>query len=210
MKRLGITQRVDTMGSYGERRDCLDQRWVHFVLEIGFVPIPLPNVLPNRVSNVLAAIQPDAILFSGGNSIATLDTTLADAAPERDAFELELLAQSRQLCIPIVGVCRGMQLINLFFYGRLSPVGGHVACTHAVDVDETFQDDIPTVVNSFHRWGIAREDLAQPLIPIANDNRNHIEAFIHKTDPLLGIMWHPEREQPFNGKDIRLLQRFLR
>ena len=52
MKLLGITQRVDIANSYGERRDCLDQRWFELIYSLGLVPVPLPNVSINRIEQL--------------------------------------------------------------------------------------------------------------------------------------------------------------
>ena len=53
LKTVGITQRVEYVESYNESRDCLDQRWAVFLLELGLMPIPLPNVEPKNVSLLL-------------------------------------------------------------------------------------------------------------------------------------------------------------
>ena len=50
LKRVGITQRVTYVGAYNESRDCLDQRWPILLLDLGFIPVPLPNVEPKNVS----------------------------------------------------------------------------------------------------------------------------------------------------------------
>jgi hypothetical protein len=44
MKRLGITQRVENIHSYNERRDCLDQRWAALTFHLGYFPVPLSNI----------------------------------------------------------------------------------------------------------------------------------------------------------------------
>ena len=51
--------------------------------------------------------------------------------------------------------------------------------------------------------------MASDFIPIAKDNQNNVEAFIHKKK-ISGIMWHPERENPFNEKDIKLIKKLLK
>jgi gamma-glutamyl-gamma-aminobutyrate hydrolase PuuD len=208
MKRIGITQRVEQVQSHAERRDCLDQRWVAFVLQLKSIPVPLPNIPPAQVASFLDALSLDAILLSGGNSIASLDSTASDTAPERDAFEVALLDEALSRNIPIVGVCRGMQVINRHFGGKLQKTRGHVAVRHAImPVDDRYP--LPETVNSYHNWGIPREQLADELTPVAVDCDGHVEAFIHAEKNVLGIMWHPEREQPFDPLDIELIKRVL-
>ena len=57
MKRIGITQRVERIESYSETRDCLDQRWSDLVWQLGYIPIPLPNILPEHVSTEIIILD---------------------------------------------------------------------------------------------------------------------------------------------------------
>ncbi len=208
MKRIGITQRVEQVQNYSERRDCLDQRWPAFVWELGCVPIPLPNCPPSHVQNLLDELQLDAVILSGGNSIASLDASAADAASERDAFESILLDEALERDFPIIGICRGMQMINVHMGGKLTKISGHVAVRHQISsIDQSYF--FPEFVNSYHNWGISTGDLAEGLQVIALDSEGKVEALKHTKKNLFGIMWHPEREQPFNSLDIELIKRFL-
>jgi gamma-glutamyl-gamma-aminobutyrate hydrolase PuuD len=208
VKRIGITQRVDVVEHYEERRDCLDQRWSKFIFQMGYVPVPLPNIEPEKATQLVEALQIRAVILSGGNSIASLNTTAFDAAPERDAFEYALIAIALEKQLPIIGVCRGMQLLNLFMGGNLQETKGHVAVRHSL-ISCTPDYAIETEVNSYHNYGIPIERLGSGLIPMARDEEGNIEAFYREDIPLLGIMWHPEREKHFSEIDIQLLDRFL-
>lgn len=207
MKRLGITQRVENFHSYGERRDCLDQRWATMALQLGYLPLPLPNLATDRVPKLLDNLQLDGVLLSGGNSIASLEPESEDAAPERDRFESALLDQAIARKLPLIGVCRGMQLINFKLGGRLTPITGHVGERHSLAQEGDVQ--IPEVVNSYHNWAIPRDGLAAELTPLAFDSEGNVEAFECAEKNLLGIMWHPEREQPFKTLDVNLFKRYL-
>jgi gamma-glutamyl-gamma-aminobutyrate hydrolase PuuD len=210
VKRLGITQRVEVVLDYGERRDCLDQRWSEFVLELGFIPVPLPNVGPDLAEALTGNLRLDAVLLSGGNTLAELDPEAADTAPERDLFEHALIDVATGLSLPVVGVCRGMQVINLHLGGSLSKVDGHVASRHALHAKPNFNDIIATDANSYHNWGIAPGQLAEPLCPVAMDDEGYTEAYIHRRASISGIMWHPEREQPARHPDVELLKHLLK
>jgi putative glutamine amidotransferase len=208
VKRIGITQRVENIQAYSERRDCLDQRWSSFSFELGYIPIPLANVAHEKVTSILDTLNLDAILLSGGNSITSFDSSASDVAPERDAFESALISAALTRNIPIIGICRGMQMINVHLGGNLISVNGHISVQHSIStLEESY--DLPEIVNSFHKWGIRVDDLAKGLKSISVDSDGNIEAFEHKEKKLLGIMWHPEREEPFNKLDIQLIQRFL-
>ena len=205
MKRLGITQRVENVQSHDERRDCLDQRWAEFAMQLGYLIVPLPNIPASHVLALLNNLQLDAILLSGGNSISVLNPAAEDAAPERDAFEVALLQEAMARDIPIVGICRGMQLINAELGGRLSWIKNHVAVRH--QIKSVGESQFPEQVNSYHAWSISATGLAAELTPLALDQEGNIEAFVCIKRRLLGIMWHPEREAPFNRLDIKLIKK---
>jgi len=208
MKRVGITQRVEYITKYNETRDCLDQRWSELLLELEYLPIPLPNINPESVSALLKILKLDLIIFSGGNSLTVLDETAANISPQRDLFEKTLFSEAMGLNIPILGVCRGMQMLNIQMGGTLSKVTGHIAVNHTINsLDTSF--DFPCDVNSYHSWGIRKSDLSKDLKPLALDSDGNIEAFINEEKKILGIMWHPEREYPFNSKDTQMIKRFL-
>ena len=209
MKLLGITQRVEKVENYAERRDCLDQSWSELALHLHHLCIPLPNIPQKEVEPLFNALGLDAIVFSGGNTISSLDPLAADAAPERDGFEYELLRLALIKKIPVIGVCRGMQMINLAFGGHLIQVDRHVATQHAI-YPKTNIYEFPVMVNSYHKWGINPDGLANELEPLAVDAKGNIEAYKHREAALLGLMWHPERVKSFDVLDIQLITRFLK
>jgi len=212
MKKLGITQRVEVRRQVNERRDCLDQKWYELAKSWGFSPIPLPNlrVGEGAVHRYLESLSLDAIILSGGNSLEALAPMAHDRAPERDAFEIAVI----NFCIsrerPLLGVCRGMQIINHHFGGQLTPVTEHVGTRHQLLVDPEHASVITRDVNSFHNWGIAPNQLGDTLQSIATDEQGYIEAFRHQRHRIAGIMWHPERETPFRPKDAALIDRLLK
>ena len=207
MKRLGITQRVEKINDYAEHRDCLDQRWAAMAFQLGYIPLPLPSVATDQLPILLDNLNLDGVLLSGGNSLTCTNPEADDASLERDRFELALLSESFDRKIPVVGVCRGMQLINIKLGGRLHPVKGHVGERHSIIQSNDML--IPEMVNSYHNWGISSEGLASELTPLAFDTAGNVEAFESSVKKFLGIMWHPEREQPFNPIDIALIKRHL-
>lgn len=208
MKNLGITQRVEVIQSYNERRDCLDQRWSLFANELGFNLIPLANIKPQLVENYIKDLNIDAIILSGGNSITQFSPDAEDVAIERDGFESMLIKQAIVEEIPLIGVCRGLQFLNIYLGGNLSPITGHVGLKHEI-LSSQSRYKFPQSINSYHNWSIAHNDLAGDLEVLATDSARNIEAACHKNHKLLGIMWHPERESPFDPLDIKLFKEFL-
>ncbi len=209
MKRLGITQRAVFLPDISERRDCLDQRWAKFAFAVGAVPIPLPNVDSDNIPDLLNSLSLDGVILSGGNTLSSIEPNGIDAAPERDKFEEVLIENAIRHNVPIIGVCRGMQMLNVYLGGELSPVQGQAGVRHKLKVNQEYVDLIPDFVNSYHNWGISSEHLAQDLQPIAWDENGFVEAFIHKSISIVGIMWHPERENEFENSDIQLFKNRL-
>jgi putative glutamine amidotransferase len=208
MKLIGITQRVEKVANYAERRDCLDQRWSNLAFELGYTPLPLANTPPQQVTALFDSVKLDAVLLSGGNSIHTLDSSAKDTAPERDKFETALIDEALKRKIVIIGICRGMQMINSHLGGQLEKINGHVAVRHALAIADNHYP-LPDTVNSYHQWGIPAKGLAHGLKTIATDVDGYIEAFQHTEKKILGVMWHPEREHPLQSLDIELIKRFL-
>lgn len=204
---LCISQRVDVVQPYGERRDALDQQWAHFAHEFDLVLVPLANHAASA-RRVLEAVVPTGLILSGGNDLAV--AALPGTAPERDALERECLAWAQAAGCPVLGVCRGFQAINLHCGGTLSLVTGHVACRHALTaICDAGPINVPAEVNSFHNFGISTSSLAPDIIAVAHAGDGSIEAFRHRLLPWYGIMWHPERERPFRNDDGATLQRIF-
>ena len=207
MKILAISQRVENITQYSERRDCLDQRWTAIAHSLGFIAVPLPN-LASPV-DIINTIKPDAIILSGGNSISSLDESANDISLIRDEFEQELLFHAIENNTPVLGICRGMQLINMFFDGGVQKLSGHVSCRHHIDFVDKKIPLHPREVNSYHNWGICKSKLSKSLISFAVSKDKTVEGFYHKNLRIAGIMWHPERESPFNKDDLNLIKKFL-
>lgn len=209
LKRIGITQSVEKVGiKYLEYRDCLDQNWIKIASKLNSFLLPLPNLQKNLISNYLSDLNLNAIILSGGNSISAFDKTSKEISLRRDNFEKILLRHAINNNIPVLGVCRGMQMINYFLGGKLAKINGHVGVKHSLNIiNKNYK--LPKIVNSFHNWSIPKSLLAKSLIPIAYDNDGNVEAFILKEKKITGIMWHPERESKLNDLDIKLMKEYL-
>jgi len=198
VKTVGVTQRVSVSTHPAERRDCLDQAWSHFLAACGLRPLLLPNVL--EVALDLCAQDCIAgLVLTGGNDLAAL----GGDAPERDALEQELLQVAERRGLPVLGVCRGMQVIQQRFGVRLHRVEGHVASRQTICIEGQREE-----VNSYHCYG-ALESLA-PLQAWAVADDGVIKAVRHGSLPITGIMWHPERRKPFTPGDLALFQRVFK
>jgi putative glutamine amidotransferase len=109
--------------------------------------------------------------------------------------------------IPVLGVCRGLQMINHFCGGSIVLLDGHVSSRHSI-MQKIEHYEWPTLheVNSYHNYAIKVDGLAPSLMPLAFAEDGTVEAFRHKELPWHGIMWHPEREKAFHVDDLTYIK----
>ena len=203
---IGITQRVENVDAYRERRDCLDQKWISLFESLDVILLPIPNKLED-VAWYLEQFKFNGFILSGGNDIANIPGA-SNIAPERDVTETGLLTYATINELPILGVCRGMQMMNSYCGGELVKVNNHVGSRHNI-VSAEGVDLVPdkNEVNSFHGWGIMESGLADQLYPIAYaEHDGSVEGIANRELPWVGIMWHPEREEPASESDLKLIK----
>ena len=100
-------------------------------------------------------------------------------------------------------------MINILMGGSISRIKNHVSVRHNINsINQSY--NFPLKVNSYHNWGIRIKDLSEKLIPLALDNEENVEAFVNKEKNIMGMMWHPERESPFEKRDKKLLKDFIK
>ncbi len=214
---IAISQRVVYDISSKETRDVLDQSWYKFASSSNIRLYPVPNNI-NNVQEYIFKLKIDGIIFSGGNNIGSQNKILFknktlekdDVSISRELVELKLLSWSIQNKKPVIGVCKGMQFINSFFGGNqfITDRSKHVNKMHELSFIEKEFIEIygeSQTVNSYHNFGINRKNLAPNLIPTSLFD-NEVESFKHVKNKIYGIMWHPERNFPFNKSDIELFK----
>lgn len=189
-----MSQRCDTVSGRNESRDALDIRLAALLWDLGFLPLPMASGIAVP-ADYLVALAPDGILLSGGNDIGS--------APRRDALEKAALDYAAQHGLPVLGICRGMQFISHYQGGSLRSVPEHTAVRHRVF--GPLVGDAGREVNSYHDYGYFDKDLGSDLEGVAWSNDGVVEALRHREQPWLGIMWHPEREQPADAADQQLI-----
>lgn len=192
MKVVAVSQRVDEYPGRQEMRDALDQRLIHWLHIAGYQPYPVPNVLADgtALNAWLERLRPSGIVLSGGNDIGQIVA--------RDRTEAGLLAYARQHRLPLLGICRGMQMMGNWLNVSLKPVEGHVASRHMLS------GDITGPANSYHNFSLA--DCPRGCRVLARSEDGEIEAIGHQDLPWEGWMWHPEREDEFLERDTQRLR----
>jgi gamma-glutamyl-gamma-aminobutyrate hydrolase PuuD len=194
---IAISQRVTVLLDREERRDAIDQRWFDFFHQCDLLPILIPNH-KTLAAKILNQTPVKGVLLTGGNDLISY----GGDAPERDSTELYLLQYCMEKNLPLLGVCRGMQLIQDHFGVKLAKVTNHVATIHKIK----FQNK-EIEVNSFHNF--AALDSTEDLRIIGQSNDEVVEAIEHQHFPIQGIMWHPERNSPFQEFDINFVKSFF-
>lgn len=206
--RIGVTQRVEYITAYEEVRDCLDQRWSELIEALEMTMIPIPNSLTN-IEEWLDIMKFDAFILTGGNDLAHLPNA-KNISIERDNTEMALLNYAQSRLLPVLGVCRGLQVMNVFFGGQLNKLSVNVGSIHKVRISFDGDSEIEERdVKCFHEWGISKNGLAKRLIPCAFDSDNYIEAARHEKLNWLGMMWHPEREEKIHTTDLEIITKVL-
>jgi len=202
---VAITQRIDSVAGRAELRDALDQRLVQWLVHAGFLPVLVPNTLSatghpsgQALESWLQVIQPGALILSGGNDIGEY--------PARDDTERYLLSWAETKRVPVLGICRGLQMMAVWAGVDLVKKEGHVGTRHQLVVHAR-KDEWPANVNSYHNWGLASCPAGFEVAAKAEDGS--IEAITHSKLPWEGWMWHPEREAPFSPQDIKRLKRLF-
>jgi putative glutamine amidotransferase len=148
-------------------------------------------------------------VLTGGNDLASVPGA-TDTAPERDALELRLLQHAARKPLPVLGVCRGMQIMAQHYGASVVAVRGHVRVEHGITAEAASLMPLPIVdsVNSFHNYGIAREGLGPELVACAVASDGTVEAFAHRRLRHWGVMWHIERGAP-SARDRAILDRLF-
>jgi len=190
--------------------------YVNAVVKAGGTPVLIPLITnETALEEILSRI--DGLILSGGGDIYSplfgekLHPSVVSYDLERDHYEITLVKQAAERQMPILGICRGIQLINVAFGGNLiqdipsqipesavnhnqeeaREVATHsVRITHGTQLHKIAQTE-KIMVNSFHHQAI--ETVAPGFEAVAWAEDGTIEA-IESTEEksILGVQWHPE------------------
>ncbi len=211
--RIGITS------TFNDAQSQLNMVYYTSVVRAGGVPYIIPpfDITDGEgwASDILDTL--DGIVFSGGGDINPLFLDeqpicdLHEVATERDEMELLLVRLAADRQIPILGICRGIQVMNAAIGGTvlqdIYQQGGNVwvkhaqnaprfASTHTVEVDEDsmlygIYGKKELAVNSFHHQAVGTVAPGMKVTARSADGViEAMESIEHKS--ILGVQWHPE------------------
>lgn len=176
----------------------------------------------------------DGLVMAGGPDIDPVhyesrpSTDTLEVDTPRDAIEVPLLRRALKMGVPVFGICRGFQLVNVTLGGKLiqdipSQLEGAIPHGKGVMHEITLAPgsklrDLAGVdrvtVNSWHHQGLTSGPMLAPgMIPTAFSPDGLIEAFEPQPGKvpgyLLAVQWHPERPSDDDGPEARALTRAL-
>jgi putative glutamine amidotransferase len=169
----------------------------------------------------------DGVCLSGGGDIdstryGAVDVACADVDRERDALEIEVAKSAIERDLPVLGICRGFQILNVVRDGTLvQDVAGHrpderegLVEHHNVTVRPGSRlaratGGAPLTVNSRHHQAVTKETMGRGLVATAVVD-DLVEAF-ELTDRrwVVGVQWHPERTNEVSLEARRIFDAFV-
>jgi len=203
---------VSTTKHYGDQQvTSLYDLYVTAIQQAGGIPVVLAHGEPGDVARLLERF--DAVVLPGGGDIDPLSygdapqtDTLYGMRPESDLFEVALVREAAKRKMPILGICRGLQVINVAFGGTLhqdlpehpQDLAGRAFAPHyrtAVAPGSRLHRVVgraEIVVNSLHHQGV--KDVGEGLRVVATAKDGVVES-IEAESPaweMLAVQWHPE------------------
>ena len=217
---------------YSPTKNSVNNTYVNSILMNGGVPYLIPVTDDVEVLRQVVA-QLDGIVFTGGEDFAPAyfgeeeHEHLGEVNVNRDTYDLTLFKLASDRNIPTLGICRGLQLINVGMGGTLyqdlpsqkpsdinhrQEEAGTVA-THSVSVVEgslmhQILGEKEIQVNTFHHQAIKKLAPGLKIVGWANDSvPEMIEAYPNR--PILGTQFHPEIFTANGDKRLGKLFQFL-
>ena len=190
---IGITTDIDR-----DRKHHLNTNYVTAIIRAGGLPLILPIGVEEDVKQIVTML--DGLLLTGGGDIdPTLfneepHALLGEVTPTRDTLEIELAKEMLQVNKPILGICRGLQILNVALGGAIiqdihsqsantilqhSQKAPRSHSSHFVQIEkDTILESITKThkikVNSFHHQAV--KDVPEPLIISGTASDGIIEA----------------------------------
>jgi putative glutamine amidotransferase len=216
---VAANERRDAGGEMGHMAISYNPSgYIKAVQIVGGLPIMIPIGDPMNAKRYVSMI--DKLILAGGQNVAPefygeVETIKSnDYNRQRDAFEIALINEAIKQDKPIIGVCRGMQLVNVALGGSLHqhtknhwqdlPVN---QTSHDVSIQKHSSLEkiygLRAHVNSFHHQSL--KQVAPQLEVIAQSIGDHVVEAVQSIDPnlrILGVQWHPDFMYNVRDEDL--------
>jgi putative glutamine amidotransferase len=217
--RVALTTTIDrAAGSHGRPAVLLYTSYIHALEQVGLAPVLVtPSHSPAAVSALLDACC--GLVLSGGEDVDPArygedpSPALGAVEPIRDEMEFRAIACALEQGMPVFGICRGLQVLNVYFGGTLyQDIGterpsdlmheqeqawdkrSHGATVSANSLLHDIVGAERLRINSFHHQAVKQPGRGVEITAVADDGLP--EAIECPSHPwLLGVQWHPERNE---------------
>ena len=231
---IGLGGSQHNFDKTGFIEDYVNNHYSNSMMKIGVTPIILPVTTDEEtISKYIDLI--DGLILTGGDDINPQlfneeflpETEVPDN--NRDKFDLTLIKYGLKKKVPILGICRGMQLLNVYFNGSLyqdlkyndkiklkhyqgfknPDIPVHkINLTENSVLKEIFTDDL--WVNSFHHQGVKEVGEKLKISAYSTDGLVEGIEYIDEDQFVLGVQWHPEMMySKGNDKNMENLFRYF-
>lgn len=195
----------------------IHQDYVQALANSGAIPYVIPNLPEEDIDSQVTVADVDGLLFSGGTDFDPnwFDEEprykLSEIVPDRDSLEIELVKEAMKTGLPFLGICRGIQAVNVAAGGSIyQDIGSQVEDSlrhqqdaptwhpiHQIEIDSRsllaeILEATSLQVNSFHHQAINQVADGFKVTATASDGIiEGIEA--DNGNFQIGVQWHPER-----------------
>lgn len=202
--------------------DTLENSYINYYEKFGLMLLPIPNV-SDKISAYFSKINISGIILTGGDDISPSlyngKNLHENYSKERDKTEASLIKIAIAKKLPLLATCRGTQMLNVFFGGKLlqkinDVVGtNHVATRHKVKIIDkkaiSLYKKKEFFVNSYHNHGIDKNTISKKLSIFALSDDGIAEGIYHPKYPIAGVLWHPERTGSDTLADKNFIKAFI-
>ena len=213
--KIGITTRI--IYEDGIRKQFVNEQYIDYVKTANLTPVILPMI--DEIDELLEMC--DAFLITGGEDLDSLwyneprSLYLGKFDLCTDKHDKKVIEYAYHTNKPVLGICRGLQAINVFLGGTLIQ---HIEDDSHKNIEQSVPFEVidngslfskiytaDSTINSYHHQAI--KDLAPNFIVCGYSN-GIIEAIMHKEKPILGVQWHPEKIM--DEESISLIKEFTK
>ncbi len=191
----------------------VNDNYIKALEKAGCAVVVIPQVDDDIIKGIVEHL--DGIVLTGGDDVDPAlyqeekSNYVKKTDVNRDRYEMAILKHAVKRKLPVLGICRGCQLINVYFGGNLyqdnrlcpsntlkhrTPSNKPATMHNIVVRNDSFLEDIlgeVAVVNSYHHQSVHK--LGKDLMKIALSNDGIVEGIQHKVLPIVGLQFHPEK-----------------